>query len=284
MVEYKCNQCDKTYTNKLDYTRHLQRKTPCSIKQLPHECIECGHCFDSQLSLSRHIRRTCKKNINIKPTEKLNNIAVNEQTICKIESNMVQISNQLNIITTHLLNMSQISNQSNVITTHQKNDNILNHLKLVSNQYTLNNFIEDIIDICPHKQNLHLSIDNGFNKDLNLDQHNEIEDSNKYLCEYCNKSYEYNYNLNKHLKICKIKANDDQEINKDIEKIKKEIDDAINKDEDEIKKRVIKQIEEETIKEIKEELREEIKKEIREELKKEIDEEIKNLKKKNLKK
>jgi len=39
MVEYKCSRCNKIYTNKYDYTRHINRKNLCIINNSPNPPI-----------------------------------------------------------------------------------------------------------------------------------------------------------------------------------------------------------------------------------------------------
>jgi len=84
MVEYKCNQCNKLFKLKGDYTRHINRKTPCNIncknlhvnlqkpacknpieegkvqKINPLQCIFCGRTFTRKDNLNKHITERCK--------------------------------------------------------------------------------------------------------------------------------------------------------------------------------------------------------------------------------
>ena len=91
MVEYICNDCNKTYHNKYDYNRHLNRKNPCKsdqnnnhqiapkITKLHHiapiceiknvqnnhniinkQCQYCNKIFTRISSLDRHINDRCK--------------------------------------------------------------------------------------------------------------------------------------------------------------------------------------------------------------------------------
>ncbi len=68
----------------------------------------------------------------------------------------------------------------------------------------------------------------SINKEKETDEKRDVE---KIKCEYCNKTYSSISNLNKHLKLCKLKNKDEnmEEIKKDIEEIeiKKEQNDII---------------------------------------------------------
>ncbi len=69
MVEHKCKRCRKVFISKTDYTRHVNRKSPCEKKELIPESndnIRCPHCdktYARRDSLDRHMATTCKKNI-----------------------------------------------------------------------------------------------------------------------------------------------------------------------------------------------------------------------------
>jgi len=82
MVEYKCDGCNKTYINKYDYTRHINRKNPClkeivkssqnepnvsqaeaKIAKIDKNSIQCNYCkrvFTLKSSLNKHLQDRCK--------------------------------------------------------------------------------------------------------------------------------------------------------------------------------------------------------------------------------
>lgn len=55
MVSYKCTRCDKQFIQKIDYQRHLNRKTPCPKMIRELECSECNKTFSNKSNLNRHI-------------------------------------------------------------------------------------------------------------------------------------------------------------------------------------------------------------------------------------
>lgn len=78
MVEYKCDRCNKIYSNKFDYCRHLNRKNPCEKKDLgknilkPGEIImvndqlKCPNCmktFSNIFLLNKHLKLICQIDI-----------------------------------------------------------------------------------------------------------------------------------------------------------------------------------------------------------------------------
>lgn len=96
MVQYECEKCFHTFTRKSDYTRHMQRKTPCSYQEdidnpMSYEC-KCGKSFDRKDNFKRHLL-TCKKQ-NIKMSNNINKIKGNQN---KIINNYGDVNNN-NII------------------------------------------------------------------------------------------------------------------------------------------------------------------------------------------
>ena len=61
MTVYKCNECSKLFTNKTDFKRHKNRKTPCNSADVIVKKFTCSKCYKSYTtkgSLMRHINNS----------------------------------------------------------------------------------------------------------------------------------------------------------------------------------------------------------------------------------
>ena len=105
---YICNKCDKTFSNKTDYNRHINRKFICESKNIKTEnnifindkskhiklennisidnkfiCKDCNKIFSRKFTLERHINlNRCK---NIKSNENINLLSKISELELKIE-------------------------------------------------------------------------------------------------------------------------------------------------------------------------------------------------------
>ena len=71
-INYKCDRCDKSFNQKDDYERHLNRKTSCiKIKKMNmiFTCNECNKPFSSKSNLIRHKHNYCKPKLQYSITE-----------------------------------------------------------------------------------------------------------------------------------------------------------------------------------------------------------------------
>jgi hypothetical protein len=103
MPIYTCERCDKTYTNKFDFGRHLKRKIPCALKKSPNSttkttksdtcpdvtkeftCIYCNKDFTTNFALTRHAETRCKVKTNM-DNESIQLIASMAQKIEQLET------------------------------------------------------------------------------------------------------------------------------------------------------------------------------------------------------
>ena len=109
MVIYTCLKCNIKFNQKIDYTRHINRKTPCNknkenqidgspheLSKVPHKlsqleenekdsyiCLYCKNEFSNKYNLERHIKLYCKtkKQEDNKKEDKFNEL------IQRIETN-----------------------------------------------------------------------------------------------------------------------------------------------------------------------------------------------------
>jgi uncharacterized C2H2 Zn-finger protein len=73
MVEYQCKNCSKIFFKKYNYTRHIERKTPCSIlkksfqvKKKNFKCKKCKKIFNRKDNYIRHINKcSCTSNTDL---------------------------------------------------------------------------------------------------------------------------------------------------------------------------------------------------------------------------
>ena len=89
---YTCLKCNKTFTRKTEYTRHMNRKTPCDKQLVSDGEIKCSHCnkkFKHPSALYYHIKNNVCKKIFVNE----NNIIHNNQTIHNTNVNNTKIDN-----------------------------------------------------------------------------------------------------------------------------------------------------------------------------------------------
>ena len=91
MTNYKCNRCNKLYSHKGDYTKHLNRKIPCKtispiivsnlVQDSPNQnkkfkCSKCSKTFANKSNLNRHTSRSCKAKLEFKKEYTNRNVKV----------------------------------------------------------------------------------------------------------------------------------------------------------------------------------------------------------------
>jgi hypothetical protein len=166
MVEYSCNNCNKTFNHKGTYLRHLNNKKPCKKTHknaetviLTHKnaekvlkniiltnkqpeqtlnnnnndniCDDCGKIFARRYDLKRHMESFCK-------TKK-------QKEIEDIKQMMINMQKELNDIKTNKkdedIRVSSINNTNNINT-----QNIVNN---TTNNILQNNILQNIVQINP---------------------------------------------------------------------------------------------------------------------------------------
>jgi len=66
VIVYNCSKCNKSFTRKNDYTRHINKKISCDPKEKQNDnvnkrtCEYCEKIFANVNSLSRHLNGSCK--------------------------------------------------------------------------------------------------------------------------------------------------------------------------------------------------------------------------------
>lgn len=159
MVLYKCEKCDKLFSDKQDYNRHKNRKYPCSKEQKTsnsillqenhsnptqiHQpdvndqtiqknffCKFCKEVFSRIDSLKRHVNNYCKikKNNDMNDDNKT-------QKIAELEIKLKEIAHKLEIRETNNVNSNNVTNNI----TNNTNNNITN------NNITNNNITNNIV-------------------------------------------------------------------------------------------------------------------------------------------
>jgi uncharacterized C2H2 Zn-finger protein len=175
MVEYKCHNCDKIYTHKGDFNRHINKKIPCGFAlsernimlpipqenaEIPHfritqnksnDELQCKYClktFTRKDILTRHMNDNCK----IKKQESESDKEIIKKLLLEFEGykaktsrEMESLKKELNILkVTQPGNINNIDKQQNV-DKQQINNNNINNIKLVAFGSEDLGYIEDSI-------------------------------------------------------------------------------------------------------------------------------------------
>ena len=61
MVKYTCAKCNKTFNQKVDYDRHINRKYSCDVNSSVNECSICKKEFKHKSSLYKHFKKCSNK-------------------------------------------------------------------------------------------------------------------------------------------------------------------------------------------------------------------------------
>ena len=87
---YNCSKCSKTFNNKRNYTRHINKKNLC-YKKL--ECIKCKKIFNKKNNYSRHIKMkiscTLKNHKKINKNAQLQLVLVNKDNLILKKDNEI---------------------------------------------------------------------------------------------------------------------------------------------------------------------------------------------------
>jgi chromosome segregation ATPase len=161
MVEYECNKCNKKYTKKADYIRHLNRKYPCDKKGFT--CNRCNKIFNKTTDLTRHYNRKFPCDFSLKhesiqlKNENNTNMVVTDQ-LKELNEKYKNITLELEEIKKQI-NNNKITNTPINNTTNNTNNTTYN---------TTNNIINNIfIQITPFgKENLNFIKKEDCNKIL----------------------------------------------------------------------------------------------------------------------
>jgi len=175
MVEYKCNRCSKTFSLKIDYTRHLNRKRPCiahDTNDIHFECTNCGNLYESQRCLNRHMNRSCK-------IDKLDEHIINESIKKEVDEHIIDASIKKEVDD----KIIDESIKKEVYDIKQVPTNNIQHTTVSSNQpefikppdtwTQFVNYVNDIIEKCPYilsKQKVHEYVVNKFSKELQFEK------------------------------------------------------------------------------------------------------------------
>lgn len=108
MVIYECDKCHKIFTHKSVYTKHCNKKNPCTkiIANEKNVCNICGKEFSSYHSLYAHIKNNvCNKKDNLNIT---NNMKV-DMNIDTLNNNNLNVDGDVKVVKFGSENLSYIS-------------------------------------------------------------------------------------------------------------------------------------------------------------------------------
>jgi uncharacterized C2H2 Zn-finger protein len=112
LPDYKCKRCNKVFSQKSHYQRHVIRKFPCKVKQenVKFKCEFCDKTYTTKSNLNRHlnvcsdkkmkdIEERMKKEMEERMKEEIEKLrAENKQLIVQNNSNNNNITQNINIV------------------------------------------------------------------------------------------------------------------------------------------------------------------------------------------
>lgn len=111
---YKCNKCDKTFSDKYNFDRHNSRKNPC-VKPSVYICEFCNKKLSNKQSVIRHQEKSCKKiqkdNKNIHDT---NANTLNNTQNMHYNKGTINVNNTTNNITNNITNNNNNITNNNI--------------------------------------------------------------------------------------------------------------------------------------------------------------------------
>ena len=126
---YTCDLCDKTFTTKQNFHRHIERLNPCNLKKT-NKCKWCDKLFSDSSNCSRHEKDSCPvKQQQSMDSEMAEKVRLLELKIIELKE---MVDNGINPVTqptgitqnSHSLNNNTNSNNTNSNNTNSNNINI----------------------------------------------------------------------------------------------------------------------------------------------------------------
>ena len=158
MKTYECENCLKVFKQKIDYTRHLNRKYPCkkvideskngienpkmdsNIKVKSRDCQHCLKTYSSVSNLNKHIKRCKVKKENNMKDELFNLLILKQDQNSKLLEEQKQqielLQNKLSTVTTIKTQNNTQNNTNNITQNNTQNIKILAYDKTDSSHIT----------------------------------------------------------------------------------------------------------------------------------------------------
>lgn len=225
MVLYTCPKCNKDFTNKTDFERHINRKTSCDEEEKKIEknlfCPICNKLYSTKRSLNAHINSICMVK-KIKEEEQKKKDEENEllklallKITDKIQSENITIEDITSLLQSNSNNVNANIANNNTINGNMVNGNVYNNTQVINNNYFSSDTLplgKEDVAVLTHKLFLnmfkYMTIDEIHNQLIELINYNKKYKKNQNVVRYNKKLYAVLEKKNK-MNTIKIKNLDD---------------------------------------------------------------------------
>jgi hypothetical protein len=206
MRDYICENCDKYFKKKSDFQRHKKRKNPCSKKitiDKKHKCNQCNKLYSTNSSLKRHLKKYCKKFYSGKNEQNIDKKWLRNSPMFNFTPEPTGAEHSAIFVQNFTPKKSKLCKNNKLPFVNSIMNSTIDSIA----ESTIDSAIDSLESSNKYKEYSETS-DNGDsdNSDNSYNSDNSGNSCNNLLCNFCNKTFTLQKNLNRHLKNrCKIK-------------------------------------------------------------------------------